>query len=285
MRERILAELRNRDDLPPLPEILVKLDNILRDPDCDIQRLTDLLSTEPVLTSKILQLSNSAFYGAGRRYVTSLKLAVSRLGMAMVRRVVYSIQLVQLFPRKTSILDSHKFWRHSLAVSLLTQKLSVLAGADEEEAQSAYLAGLVHDIGIMVFAHLVAEEYFAFLESLPGQNDPLQEQERERFGIDHAELGAIYAKTWWEIDDRIIPAIRQHHFPFENNPGDRRIEQLVHVANSICNHQGVSNGVNAKHELFYEGVWHALNLNVEDGLEIIEQVKRDIEHAELMLSL
>lgn len=282
MREELLKLLNEHEDLPPLPELVLKIDAELRDQKSPVNKIAKLIETDTVLAGRVLKLANSAFYGGGRREITKLGLALTRLGLNEIRKVVYAVELSKLFS-SSDVIDQRQFWRHSLAVALTTQALSRWAKATEEEVENAYLAGLMHDIGLMVFSYLIPDMYKEFLSNLSDKEIPLDKQEIEAFGIDHAEYGHAFIMRWWPIDECVIEAVRLHHFPFDGHESDNRTGQLVHIANIICNTLGFSNGINVYCEMFREGAWDALGLTLTTVDGVLQDVLSSIDMAEQLL--
>ena len=211
-----------------------------------------------------------------------MTIAITRLGHRMIRELVYSLEVTKLF-RKDSIIDHQKFWRHSLAVAVFTQAMSRMIKCSVEEQELAYLAGLMHDIGVMVFAFLLPKEYEEFVKSASDKEISLYRQEAEYFAIDHAELGARFTTKWWNINESVIETIRTHHFPVTDNQKQLKLAQLVDIANCICNNQGITNGIDVYSEPFSEGAWIGLGLDIDMVGDILEEVTKRIEKAELLL--
>ncbi len=283
MREKILKLIKKKEDLPPLPEIIIRIDEMLRSPDYGISEIAHLIETDAALAGRVLQIANSVYYGAGRREISTLSGAVVRLGILEVRRLVYSISISKLFV-DSPFIDRHNFWQHSLAVALYTQKLAhFIDDPTEEQSDTAYLCGLMHDVGIMVFCNVIRDDYHDFIDSASKIQSSLHAQEKEAFGIDHAELGAEFMKEWWPISEDVVEAVRWHHFPFQGDPAQQRISQLVHVANGIITNQGIKNGVDVYCDVFEEGAWSQLGLSFDDINAILREVKESLYRAERML--
>ena len=201
----------------------------------------------------------------------------------MLLKLVYSLKLSVLFS-KNSLLNNSQFWRHSLGVAFFTQSLSTRINASKDEQDMSYLAGLMHDIGIMVFIYLIPLEYNDFLKKAVTTEKPLEVQEFEAFGIDHAELGGKFIDNWWSMDKNIVLGVTNHHFPFRGGLSERKCEQLVHVSNGICNNQGMSNGTNCYTEVFKEGAWDQLGLSLNDVDSIFYDVENSLGQAEELIS-
>lgn len=283
MRDKILQLMKERGDLPPLPDILIKVQEIVNNPRSQLSDITKLIEVEPIMTARIMSIANSPYYLRGAGVVKSLNVAVSKLGMNEIVKIIYSIEVSRLFT-ENNVLDSAQFWRHSLAVGVFSQNLAIRLNRTKEEIDLAYLAGLLHDIGIMVFAFLIPDEYEEFLKSLLDKEAPLEIQEREKFGIDHGELGSLFIKHWWKLDERLLTAVGKHHFPFSIKE-DKEIDcaKLINVANGIVSNQGLMNGVFCFYEVFKEGAWLDLGLSLEDAQEILESVEEAFQQVNTLL--
>ena len=149
-----------------------------------------------------------------------------------------------------------------------------------------YLAGLMHDIGIMVFAYLITDEYSDFLKNSPDDDDkPLYEQEINSFDIDHAEAGALFIEKWWEMDERVSQAVRHHHSSSQDQDKNTLHEKLVQLANDICNNQGITNGTNFIPQAVREETWEELNISQNEAENIITEVQSALEQAEGMIGM
>lgn len=284
MREVIIRTLEREDRLPPLPEILYRLESLIKDPEAQLGHIARLIESEPVLAGKLMKLANSVFYGGGRLEVKTLNMAVGRLGLRMVHQLLLSIVLPNVFPRSEA-LDHYQFWQHSLAAAVLSRSFGKILGLEQEETEMAYLAGLLHDVGILIFATNVPEEYAMVKKQSSEEEKPLIQIEREHFGIDHAELGALFIERNWRIDGVVVKAVKMHHHPFNDENFGVRCAQLVSVANDICNSQNISNGISYYAELFKCGAWLKLGLTIEDIEDILEQVSQTIEETEALLAV
>ncbi|MCP4724546.1 MAG: HDOD domain-containing protein, partial [bacterium] len=214
MREKIIDLMNNKGDLPPLPDVLVKLQQIIDDPRTGIPDIVKILEMDPVLAAKIMSVSNSVHYTRGAGASKTLLMAVNKIGRNELLKIVYSIELSKMFS-DNRIMDYTDFWKHCLSVAVMTQSLCKRLNFEEDYLDIAYLTGLLHDVGIMVFAYLVPDEYKNFLSATQGDDEEsFERQEINTFGIDHSELGGMFISKWWDLDDRISQAIKYHHFPY-----------------------------------------------------------------------
>lgn len=281
MREEILRLLDEKNTLPPLPDILIRLDSMLADPGVTIMDLARLIEMEPVMVGRLMKWANGALYG-GREEVKTLNLAIARLGLYLVRDLVYSMSLPRLFTG-SRIIKHRQFWKHSLAVAFFAKALSKRTGAGEDEQDLSYIAGLIHDIGLLVFATLIPERYSEFLKECPQKQTTLVAQEEEAFGVSHAELGAIFIAKWWNMPFPVALAVKQHHLLYNQGQPLQDGPMIVSIADRICNSQEISNGVDCYKEGFSEEAWFRLGLPMNDLAGIIEEVEVALAQAEDLL--
>jgi HD-like signal output (HDOD) protein len=240
MRDKILEAVNTQQNLPPLPDILIKLEKIIDDPDSCIADISDLIKTEPVLSGRLMKLANSVFIGGGRDKAEDLDNALGRLGLKMVLDLAYTLELPKV-SSKTKAINQVSFWKHSFASAVCSKSLSEFFEQSEESRESAYLAGLMHDIGILVFLNFFPKEYSEFLGKTNDADQPLEVLEVETFGIDHAEVGSKYIEKWWPIAPQVVSLVREHHHPLKKGS-----QEVVALSNMLLNHQKFSNGVGPK---------------------------------------
>ncbi|MCP4725875.1 MAG: HDOD domain-containing protein [bacterium] len=280
MRDTILSLLKKHGDLPFLPDNVQKIEKKLNDPKSNISDIARIIEIDPTLAGKVLTLANSAYYSRGVKSVTTLQSALSKLGLKEVVKLVYSIELTRLFV-DNKVLDSSKFWKHSLAVANVSQILGIKADINQDTRDLAYLAGLMHDIGVMVFCYLIPEEYSDFLKEVSKNKQTLQSAEIIEFGIDHAELGAQFINKWWDLDERIVSSVFYHHSIGNGSSADKKCRRLVSITNGICNKFGITNGIKTSHK---EDNSEDIGLTGEEIHEIRADIESAIKQAEELLN-
>ncbi len=282
-RDKILKLLTEKGDLPPLPEILLKLQTLINDPESEIEEIARLIETEPVLSGRLIKLANSVLYGGGREPAEDLSSVVMRLGVKMILDLAYALQLTNVFSKFKS-LDQYKFWMHSMAVACLTQALCKKANLPEEERQESYICGLMHDLGIVVFEHLIPDEYYAFVQSMGPEEASLETLEMETFGIAHPELGAEFIRQYWPISPVVINAVEHHFDPLSLNGSGLNIAQLVGIANQVAVNEGMTHGIGTPPEIpLTDEIYEKLGLFPDEVEDIIESTVEGLDNTELLM--
>lgn len=282
MKEDILNLLETRGDLPPLSDTLLSLESRVNDLNSDIKEISDLIKMEPVLQGRLIKLSNSVLFGGGRDDIQDVKKAVMRLGLKMVLDLAYTLELPKVF-KKSKHFDHSQFWKHSLGVAYISKDLAAYSGASKENLEASYLAGLMHDIGILVFDYLIPEEYAGFLKTIGVEGRTLSQLEIKRFGVSHSVLGAEFVEKWWQMSETVVKSIKRHHKPPPTKKIKPAIPRLVNWANQIANNNGMGNGIPGSCPHLDESIFPMLKISQEELEHIIVKTKEGIEEAEKTL--
>lgn len=279
MRDTILNELSKKADIPSFPNVLSKLNTVFQDPDTGLDEISSIIVLDPALSARILSYANSALYGIGK--ADSFKTAISRIGLERLKKLVYSLKVKDFFTKFES-LDIYNFWKHNISVAELSQRLAKYIKVSDTSENIAYFSGLLHDVGIIIFFYIMPGAYLDFIEDYDG-SIPLEKAEFDKFGIDHAELGAFFLEHKWQIDKKIVEAVRGHHLPVNANSDIQAASGLVHIADSICRSQGFSYGIESHESSFRSEVWEMLGFSLDDVYNIISDMEEAVANAESIL--
>jgi putative nucleotidyltransferase with HDIG domain len=285
VRERILELVRTNPNLPPLPEILLGLQKLIDDPDCEVEDVYRLLKADTVLSGRLITLANSALFGSGRDESKNLEDAVVRLGMKQVMDLVYALELPGTF-KKSKAFDQIEFWKHSMAVAFITRSLAKKVLTNTEDLESSFLAGLMHDVGILVLDNIIPDEYHKFLtlKDLSSSDVSLELIEQDEFEISHPEVGAEFMKKWWSLPPKVASAALSHHEkgPVKGEP--LTLDQIVSTANRIANMNEFRHPVaTAFKDLPEEGYLDALEISQEELDIVIDTTVMGLMAAETLL--
>jgi len=240
---RVVARI---DTLPSMPSSCTDIMEELQSEDASIQKVAELIASDLGMTAKILQMVNSAFFGLYRQ-VTDVQGAVMLLGLDAIKALVLSINVFSAFnTRRIPFFDLEGLWQHSLAVGGYARQIMTLSRCDRELAATAFLSGMLHDIGKLVLAVNFSDTYRALLQTVPEASGDRLAQEREMIGTTHAEIGA-YLMGLWGVEASILVAIGFHHSPLDSQETALGPLTAVHAANGFDYHlrhsQGDDNGL------------------------------------------
>ncbi|MBU1701852.1 MAG: HDOD domain-containing protein [Candidatus Eisenbacteria bacterium] len=269
------------ENIPTLPEILTKVMTMVDDPDASAYDIANVISKDPSLVSTILKVVNSPFYGLSRK-VSSVGQGVIFLGFRAIRNLVFSAQLLKTFggPGRNRRFNRKALWKHAIATGAAAKQLALRVEADPE---TAFLTGLMHDLGCIVLDQYFPEEFGAVLDLLDEKEISLIEAECQIVGIDHAEIGRLICRKW-NFPEAMADAIGNHHQP-EKAVVDKLGTCVIHVADHIARTLGLDSGLGRSgNQLSPEAL---LLLDLEDPVpsEILEQALTEYERANIFVGL
>jgi len=228
-----LAEqlIRDYKELVSLPEITLRINEMVNDPDADIDGIGVLISQDPALAVRLLGIANSPFYGFSTE-VSTVSRAVAVLGINKIRDIVLSASATKAFDGiPVDIISVDDFWQHSLYCGVLGQ---TFAKQTKLDADALFIAGLLHDIGqLILFNRFPQEMHEIILRTIEGETPlTMVAAEHERLGTDHTQVGAELARSW-HLPAHIEAVIAGHHAP-ETATDHQQEVALIYIANSVA---------------------------------------------------
>ncbi len=230
--QKLLASIKN---LPSPPTVYEKLSHEFRTSDPSMEKVVDIVKTDPAISAKILHLVNSAFFGF-RDSITDIAQAAMMLGTDVIRSLVLVTGVVNATFRKTCpgvILD--RFSSHSISVAFLAYDFSKWLGWNREMRESAFTAGLLHDIGRLVLISHFQDYIRKIPDSDPDSRQTIT-QERDTFDVDHAEIGAALLSIWG-LPVPVVNTVMCHHQPSLTARDEIGMPTVVHVADVVSHNQ------------------------------------------------
>ena len=208
-----LKQLASRTcSLPSLPSLHLQLTDELRKDEPSLERAAEIISKDIGMTTKVLQLVNSAFFGLPQPAANTLE-AVTYLGLTTVRALVLSVQVFSQFDQKAiRNFSIEALAQHCWMTGLVARHIAELEHCDPKIDDQCFLAGLLHDVGQIILAAGLPEQYTRVLETARETNRPIWEAELAEFGATHAEVGA-YLLGLWGLPNPVVEAVALHHRP------------------------------------------------------------------------
>jgi HD-like signal output (HDOD) protein len=223
-------------DLPPIPAVALKVLHLTEDPDSSAELLAHTIASDPAITIKVMQFSNSAYYG-NRRQVTTLRQAVQILGLEVIRSLVLLFSIpASLKGSPRTVSEEKALWEHALAVGVAARLMGrKLPGLNSE---GLFLAGFLHDVGKSV---LLLKSPDKMVEALgaswpPGGSVGL-DVERRSFGFDHSQVGSRVLDEW-TFPDLYVQTTLGHHGPAADSQFAAET-RVVAAANRVAHSLGL----------------------------------------------
>lgn len=257
LRDEILSKANTTH---VLPSNSIEMIQKLQDPNVDLEEIASRIELDPGLTSVVLRLANSAYFGSPQS-VGSLRRAIGRLGTNNVFRLVIASTVAPSLGKSVGGYDLSPgdLLDHSIAVAFAAEHLAELLGTPTPE--NTFTSGLLHDVGKLVLGSFVEVDGVAIERRAYDSKVSFEHAEREILGTDHAEVGAALLGAW-NFPDDIINAVRWHHAPREGS-APTVLGDLVHVADEVCVMAGIGVGSDGCNYRPDESAVRRLNLNTQ----------------------
>jgi len=261
-------------ELAALPEVTMKIIQVVEDPESTARDLHEIVCNDPSLSSRLLRVVNSAFFGLPGQ-IGSIERAIVLLGLNAVKNIAIAASLGQLF-KKGKLTDSHSLkdlWTHSVAVAAVSRLLTGrLALALQEEA---FLAGLIHDLGLVIGAQAFRDELGQVIERAEGGED-FEALENELIGCTHGALGQALAAKW-KFPRPLQYATGFHHHPDQLAPENRLLTNVVYVADVVVNNSGIGLHLPSEDTEPSSSVLEELYLSPSDVAACSEDLEEHVE--------
>jgi len=256
-------------ELCSLPSIAQQVIQVAEDPESDALDLLAVVEQDAAVASRLIQVVNSAYCGL-RNPVADLKGAVTLLGTERVRNLALTVSVGSLFGRDTPVgrLDPERLWDHSVCVATVSRLIA--QRGDHCNPEEAYLAGLLHDIGLLfINEHLATVVPRVLVRCKTGV--ALPEAERQVMAFDHAQVGAYVA---WRANfpSRLVTAIDYHHVPLASPEEGADLTRVVAVANYLATRYGRGSVAGRRLPAPPEGVLAPMGLDLNAFREIWAQM-------------
>jgi len=232
----VQSAVKGISHIATLPEITLKIIELVEDPSSTAHDLHALIAHDPALCSRILKVVNSAFYGLPRQ-IGSINRAIVLLGLNAVKNIAIAASLSKLFRGGDicSHFSARDLWLHSISTATVGKLIcdELKLGLPDE----AFLAGLIHDIGLMVEMQADRSKFVSVFEQMtfdddgtPHQN--MREVEQQVFGADHQRFGAGLCDAW-KFPKSFTYVAGHHHDPTSLPEANRMLTTVVYVADRI----------------------------------------------------
>jgi len=269
-------------EIATLPEITTKIITVVDDPRSTARDLHTIIKNDPALATKILKVVNSAFYGLPGQ-VSDLDRAIVLLGLSAVKNIAISASISRLFTgvQLSDNFSARDVWKHSVAVGVATRQFCSLIGK-RAFAEEAFLAGLIHDLGLLVERQAFPEHLAEVIQSASRDGRPMCDVENEMIGADHQVLGAALAAKW-KFPRPLQTVLGYHHNISRLKDEHRLLPAIVHVADTFCCQEKIGFPLTAEGQPLGTDLLDSIGLNEGDVEDLREELPEQVEIAEASL--
>ncbi len=236
-----LDQFLDNGSLPSIPQVLFKIREVSEDPKSGVADLANVILTDHQLTTRILRMANSAYYGEYAGKVTRVTQAVTLMGFRSVRNAALALAIYSAVEKlsKCTAFDFPTFWTRSIGVGVIAKQLALSNGYRSSE--EAFITGFLHNIGQPLLAAVFPREYDEILMKNPTPNS-LPDFEEEVLGLNHLIAGGWLARKW-KLPLKLVAPIEEHDRRSykENERASERLTDYVYVANRLFPHVMIRN--------------------------------------------
>lgn len=263
-----------------LPAIYTLLDEAINE-DAPNKEIAKIISDDAGVTSRLLRIANSPFYGFASK-VDTISRAVTIIGTRQLTQLVLAITVIELFEDKVNgKFDLLTFWRHSIACATVSRVLA--SYLEEANIERFFVSGLLHDIGKLVFMMVVPELGIKLMDMAKQEDRFIHDVEREYLGYDHADVGAELLRQW-KLPSPLITSVNYHHSPMKAQTS--KIDAaVVHTAEVVSNAIQIVEGTDGIVPTLEPRAWEMLGLSETILSPLCDQVRLQFKQAmELIMS-
>lgn len=267
-RAALIDIIKDTKSLPTLPGIITKLNSLAANNKSTIQEMARIVSSDQVLSARVLRLVNSPSYGFYR--VSTITNALILLGVDVVKSLAISSSIFEMMEQGIVGL-----WEHSMgtgvAANIIARRLQL------PEVEEISTAALLHDIGKVIIKIKCEEDYDHLLSWMLTHDRSMLEAERTLLGTDHAEIGTFLARSWY-LPEKLVEPISCHH-DVAASANHQIKTAVVHVADVLVKGSGFGYSGDDIVPLIQDVAWRKLDMSDELLAEIIEELEEKLAEA------
>ncbi|MBD3320083.1 MAG: HDOD domain-containing protein [Chitinivibrionales bacterium] len=262
------------DQLPTLPAVYKRLQQMLTDPKVSAREVGAVIEQDQALAAKLLKVVNSSYYSFPRQ-VTTISHSVVILGFNEIKHMALSVSLLKMFgnARAGTLFDQSGFWKHSLGVAVCAGAIGRKAGpAKCPSHEEAFVAGLLHDIGKIIEDQFLHDDFVLVLREQKKQDVRLIEAEKRILKNTHQDFGAFLAHKW-RLPAILESTIGFHHDPLrvQDSESEFAMTSIIHCANIIARALAIGTGGDPYVPRLEHQCWEFLDLGTDDLEPIVDE--------------
>jgi len=248
-------------DMPPLPQSISRILELTRSTKSSAHDLAKVFERDPKLTANMLKLANSSFYGFSRK-ISTISHAIVCLGLDTVKSIALTSSTQEMLNNEIPAyaLEKGMLWQHSICCATCARIIAKRTGF--KEAEEAYIAGLLLDIGKIILSNFAEDYFIQIIEKSKNNRAPFDRAEQEVLGFDHPQIGGRIIKKW-NLPPILVEAVQYHHRP-DKAKIHKKLTYIVHLADAISCILGIGLGCDGLMYVFEENTLNILGLRKED---------------------
>lgn len=281
--EAVEKAIASIGDLATLPEVTIRIIELVEDPKSTARELHGVIKNDPALSVKVLKVVNSALYGLPGQ-VASVDRAIILLGLSAVKNIAIAASIARLFKGKriSEQFSANDLWRHSVAVAVGARNLAKCS-PHPAMPDEIFVAGLIHDIGTLVERQAFPDQFSQVIARCSEEKVDFLECEREIIGADHQAFG-VGLTTKWKFPRHLRAAVGFHHNPEVLSVELRKLATLIQLADILACEAQIGFYLTAQHNAITSTMLETLALSGEQVEGVRATLAEQVTDAEMTLS-
>jgi len=270
-------------DIATLPEVTIRIIQIVEDPKSTARDLHEVIKNDPALSVKVLKVVNSAFYGLPGQ-VASVDRAIILLGLSAVKNIAIAASIARLFKgrRISENFSASDLWRHSVGVAVAAHDIAK-SSPHPCMPDEIFVAGMIHDIGTMVARQAYPDQFAEAINRCETTSENFLSCERALMGADHQAFG-VGLTTKWKFPRHLRAAVGFHHNPDALSVELRNMATLIHLADILCCKEQIGFYLTARDGQITEEMYDTLSVSPEQVEAIRVTLPEKLTEAEATLA-
>ena len=275
-REEILQVLRNIRNLPTLPDVVMEILRLCDDQSATTREISQLIEKDPVLTTKVLKLVNSSYFGLSKE-IFSVNQALVLIGYNNLKSLIMSASMLQVFHQDSQVgsFSRKALWKHSIGVGIGARFLAKRLRIGDSE--QAFVAGLIHDVGKVIIDWFFHPQFEEIIGMVDRDQCWIRDAESRVMQVTHEEVGS-YLASRWNLPDMLIEAIAFHHSPSCSQEHAVTAAQ-VQLADALIRELGIGYGGDPTIPQVDGEISTILSIS-ESPDELVEDLREELEKSE-----
>ena len=255
---RLLIKVKS---MPPLPQSIAQILELTKSAKSSAHDLTKVCERDPKLTTNMLKLANSPYYGFSRK-ISTISHAIVCLGLDTVKSIALTSSTQEMLNNEVPAyaLEEGMLWQHSICCATCARIISKRIGFKESE--EAYIAGLLLDIGKIMLSNFSEDQFVLIIEKAQNNRISFDRAEKEILGFDHSKIGGKIIEKW-NLPSILVEAVQYHHCP-DNAKISKKLTYIVHLADAISCMLGIGLGCDGLMYVFEDNTLDVLDLSKDD---------------------
>jgi len=269
--------------LPTLPSVVTTITKMMQNPRVSAAQIGKVIQSDVALTSKILKLVNSAFYGFPNR-ISTVTHAIVILGFNAVKSTAMSVSVFESFGKGKGeeVIDRVGFWKHSIGCAAAARVIA--KWLNMRELEEAFIAGLLHDIGLLILDQFIHDEFVKIVNYAREKDVLLRDAEKAVLdGITHNDLGAWLGRKW-NLAPSLIEVIETYPNP-SSASSNYQLICIVHVADIFVRALDIGDPGDKRMPNINKSAWNKLGLKDEDLPSIFKEIIESTNKAQEFLKM